>query len=84
MIYSLVESEVREAIAKAENFNEDGSINWNFVDADCYASGVNKWFMNDDMYYEVWEEIVENIISEMREESMADAQIEMNFGAKNG
>lgn len=84
MIYSLVESEVREAMAKPENFNEDGSINWNFIDSDCYTSGVNKWFMNDDMYYEVWDEIVENIISEMREESMADAQIEMNFGAKNG
>lgn len=24
------------AVTTAENINEDGSINWNFVDADCY------------------------------------------------
>ena len=57
MIYSLVEAQVREAVAKDENRNADGTINWNFVDSDCYMSGVNKWFMNDDMYYEVWDEI---------------------------
>jgi hypothetical protein len=25
-----------KAIQNPENFNEDGSVNWNFVDADCY------------------------------------------------
>lgn len=26
------------AVTTAENINEDGSINWNFVDADCYMT----------------------------------------------
>ena len=25
-----------KAVTTAENINNDGSINWNFVDADCY------------------------------------------------
>ena len=25
-----------KAIQNPDNFNEDGSVNWNFVDADCY------------------------------------------------
>lgn len=83
MIYSLVEIEVRDAIAKPENFYEGGGINWNFVDADCVMSGVKAYFKDDDDYYETWDEIVQNIINEMREESMADAQIEMNFGNKD-
>ena len=32
MIYSLVESHVREALDKPENYNDDGSVNWNFGD----------------------------------------------------
>jgi hypothetical protein len=76
MIYSLVEAQVREAVAKDENRNADGTINWNFVDSDCYMSGVNKWFMNDDMYYEVWDEIC-NIVEK---EQLVDTsvQLEMN------
>ncbi len=34
MIYNVLESKMREAIDLDENKNEDGSINWNFVDAD--------------------------------------------------
>ena len=32
-----------KAIVNTENHNEDGSINWNYVDADCYmeADGDN-------------------------------------------
>jgi len=26
------------AVTTAENINSDGSINWNFVDADCYMA----------------------------------------------
>ena len=37
MIYSALESTMRNAVEKAENINEDYSINWNFVDADAYA-----------------------------------------------
>ena len=64
MIYSLVEAQVREAIAKEENHNEDGSINWNYVDADCYMSGVNKWFKDDTAYYEAWNEIADTVEAE--------------------
>lgn len=51
MIYSLVEAEVRKALALKENYNADGSVNWNFVDSDCYMSGVNKFYKNDEAYY---------------------------------
>lgn len=76
MIYSLVEAQVREAVAKDENRNADGTINWNFVDSDCYMSGVNKWFMNDDMYYEVWDEIC-NIV-EKEQPVDTSVQLEMD------
>lgn len=61
MIYSLVETEVREAVSKDENINADGSINWNYVDADCYMSGVNKYFKDDVAYYETWNDIADAI-----------------------
>jgi hypothetical protein len=77
MIYSLVEAQVREAVDNVENINADGSINWNFVDSDCYMSGVNKFFKNDEAYYEAWGEIVENFIAEMREEAASEIQLEM-------
>ena len=79
MIYSLVQAAVYEAVDKAENQNDDGTINWNFVDSDCYMSGLPKLFANDEQYYETWEEIVENYIAEMREESAAEIQLEMEI-----
>lgn len=33
----------KAAIVSAENINEDGSINWNFVDSDCFIA-LNKIF----------------------------------------
>ena len=41
MIYSVLESKMREAIDLDENKNKDGSINWNFVDADAYMDCKN-------------------------------------------
>ena len=38
MIHSLLESRFHEAVNNPENINEDGSINWNFVDADCFMA----------------------------------------------
>lgn len=64
MIYSLVEAQVREAVSKDENRNEDGSINWNFVDSDCYMSGVNKFFKDDEAYYATWNDVADQIESE--------------------
>jgi hypothetical protein len=80
MIYSLVEAQVREAVEKKENLNEDGTINWNFVDSDCYMSGVPNYYSNDELYYETWEEIVENYIAGMREEAASEVQLELDLG----
>jgi len=77
MIYSLVEAAVREAADKAENKNADGTINWNFVDSDCYMQGLPTWFANDEMYYEAFDEIVNNYVAEMREEAASEVQLEM-------
>ena len=41
MIHSILESKMREAIDLDENKNKDGSINWNFVDADTYMDCKN-------------------------------------------
>ena len=80
MIHSLVEAQIREAVAKDENRNEDGTINWNFVDADCYASGVNKFFKDDAAYYEAWDDICFDIDLEesLKEMSETGVQLEMN------
>jgi len=79
MIHSLVEAQVREAVAKDENRNADGTINWNFVDADCYMSGVNKFFKDDAAYYEAWDDICFNIDLEesLKEMSETGVQLEM-------
>jgi len=34
--YRLIKERVQEAVQRPENLNEDGSINWNFVDADVF------------------------------------------------
>jgi len=75
MIYSLVEAAVREAASKAENRNEDGSINWNFVDSDCYMSGVNKWFKDDVEYYAAWNDVADQV--EAEEPADTSVQLEM-------
>ena len=36
MIHSLLQMEFNQAVNNTENKNEDGSVNWNFVDSDCY------------------------------------------------
>jgi len=33
------------AVTTAENINEDGSINWNFVDADCYMDLADNFYL---------------------------------------
>ena len=79
MIYSLVEAKVREAIADPENHNSDGSIDWDFVDIDCYMSGVNKFFKDDEAYYEAYYEIVDMIVAEQPVELM-NTQLELDLG----
>ena len=60
MIYNVLESKMREAIDLDENKNQDGSINWNFVDADTYMR-LNPVRDTVDMYYKLFNEIAEEI-----------------------
>jgi len=76
MIYSLVEAQVREAVSKDENINADGSINWNYVDSDCYMSGVNKYFKDDTAYYETWNDIADMVDKEQKYPD-AEEQLEL-------
>ena len=65
MIYAMLETEVRTAISNPENRNEDGTINWNFVDSDCYMSGLPKSFKDDSEFYEAFNDIADMIEAEM-------------------
>ena len=53
--YRVVRATVERAVARPENLNADGSINWNFVDADCYME-INPTEQCAKLYYELWEE----------------------------
>ena len=64
MIYSVLESTMRSAIDLNENKNKDGSINWNFVDADAYAECKNLFRSNAD-FYEAFNDIGDKIQAEM-------------------
>lgn len=77
MIYSLVEAEVREAVSKDENINADGSVNWNYVDADCYMSGVNKYFKDDTAYYETWNDIADIIEKEQPIDTSVQLELDL-------
>ena len=77
MIYSMLESSIRTAINNPDNLNEDGSINWNFVDTDAYAECV-QFFKDAETFYEMFDEIVTAIIVD-DEEVIVDKQTEMAF-----
>ena len=49
MIHSLLESNMREAVTLDENLQKDGSVNWSFVDADCYMT-VGHYFKDQNDY----------------------------------
>ena len=78
MIYAMLEVEIRNAVELDENLNENGSINWNFVDADAYAE-CRSLFSTDEMFYEAFDEICGVIISERKEEAAAETQVDMEF-----
>lgn len=63
MIFSILESKMRDAIELEENRNADGSINWNFVDADCYMDLID-FFRSTTDFYEAFNDIAEMIESE--------------------
>ena len=79
MIHSMLEIEIRDAVEKSENLNEDYSINWNFVDADAYAACRSFW-KDDEQFYESFDEIVDMIIAERKEEADAERQLSFDIG----
>ena len=79
MIYSMLEIEIRDAVEKSENLNEDYSINWNFVDADAYAACRSFW-KDDEEFYDSFNEIVDMIIAERKEEADAERQLSFDIG----
>ena len=54
MIASLLKSEFNTAVNNPENINSDNTINWNFVDADCYME-VGKLFKDDKEFYDIFD-----------------------------
>ena len=79
MIYSMLEIGMRDAVEKEENLNENGSINWNFVDADAYAECRSYW-KDDEDFYDSFNEIADMIISERKEEAAAERQLSFDIG----
>ena len=79
MIYSMLEIQMRDAVVKAENLNQDGTINWSFVDADAYAECRSFW-KDDADFYESFDEIANTIIAEHVEEAAAEMQLELDLG----
>ena len=75
MIHSLLESYMREAVTNPENLQKDGSVNWNFVDSDCYMD-VSHYFKDSKTFYESFNEIAEQIEAEMNPVSN-EIQLEM-------
>ena len=75
MIHSLLESYMREAVTNPENLQKDGSVNWNFVDSDCYMDCANL-FKDSETFYESFNSIADTIIKE-RESASNEIQLEM-------
>lgn len=56
--YETVTAAMAKAVAMVENLNPDGSINWNFVDADAFMElAPNNWDV--DKFYCLFDEIAE-------------------------
>ena len=75
MIHSLLESYMRDAVTNTENLQKDGSVNWSFVDADCYMT-VGHYFKDQNDYMESFNEIAGQIEAEMNPAS-DEIQLEM-------
>ena len=64
MIYSILKNSIYSAIGNEENYDENGNINWDYVDADAYED-VRNWFKDDETFYEYFDDIAKGIIYEM-------------------
>ncbi len=54
--YEAVDAAMQNAIAMVENQNPDGSINWNFIDADAFLDLQPK-HLDVDKFYCLFEQI---------------------------
>jgi len=73
MIKRVTKERVKEAIVAAiklpENRLEDGSFNWNFIDADAYTEvlgDVPSYKRDEEKFYQYFDEIVFEIPPELR------------------
>jgi len=73
--YATLNESIRTASFNSDNWNADGSINWSFVDADAYHDCFGM-YANTDTFYSDFNEIVDVIKAEMREEADAEARFE--------
>ena len=64
MIYSILKNSIYSAIENEENYDENGNINWNYIDADAYED-VRNFFKDDETFYEYFDDIAKGIIYEM-------------------
>ena len=74
--YSTLTDSITKATFDSDNWNADGSINWSFVDADAYDECFHM-YASTEGFYSDFNEIVNCIIAEMREEADAEAQFEI-------
>ena len=74
--YATLQDSITTATFDSDNWNADGSINWSFVDADAFDE-CNKLFDGTKDFYAAFDEIVNVIIAEMREEAESEARFEM-------
>ena len=49
------------ALTAEDNYNEDGSVNWNFVDSDVYMFISPTGRENVDAYYEMFDTIADEL-----------------------
>lgn len=77
MIYSILKNSIYSAIENEENYDENGNINWNYVDADAYED-VRNFFKDDETFYEYFDDIAKGIIYEM-EVNETSSQHEMTL-----
>ena len=60
--YRMIRESVGVAANRAENINVDGSVNWDFVDADVFME-INPTKGCVDLFYELFNKAVDNFIA---------------------
>jgi len=67
------------AVANSENWNENGSMNWDFVDADLNIALGG--FYSSDYLYECFDVLVDNYFDKLFEEIVAGVEKEVDSTA---